>query len=730
MAGGQPSPYTGRFRVPSLSPAEWEDLDKELTIILAPWHQHLSHATSHNISEINDVITQEIRTFLISKPDLFLEKKSKSNNSTTGFISREPRSLQQLRALRSTLQREAHQPGATPEARKEWRACIKAIQDLRHRQEKIKQCKTTKFQEDRYRQDFYWFAKSAIKGTLGKTPGTVAFSKEVADIFYPSTYSTPHTINRDQLGWIPEVDATSFTVPFDTSIIVPGLVKATLARTNKSSSPGPDGIRYGILFNLPSTHHIMATLFTRVLQLGTPPSSWGESNITLIHKKGPEEDPTNFRMIALAPVFGKCFHLILAKRFTNFLLDNKIIDPAVQKAFLPGISGCFEHNIVMQEIIKQARVSKKTLHLTFFDLADAFGSVPHELIRLTLEKHGLPNNIQGYMDKVLDNGWASVNTKSWTSQRFKFARGVFQGDPLSPIIFIWVFNPIIKAITKDPKLGYTIGDHTIATLPFADDFTLLTTHKAKHQKAITTIKKNIESLGMRLKPSKCRNFSLSAGKPTKIPFSIGDSNVPSIADEDQHYLGAKVFFLGKEAEVATELKNKIEEKLQNLDQTHVRNEYKLAVLSRYLIPSLRFILTVHDLTKTTLKGLDSLCDKYAKKWAGIPRSGTNIIIHCPRTLNIPSITHLYKESHALTHTSTRLKGDSIVNNIIDQKIAREGEWKRKTTSACSSEALFQKAISTTSEQLSPKSKLSTTKKKVKDLTKEDSEILHASMTDH
>ena len=232
----------------------------------------------------------------------------------------------------------------------------------------------------------------------------MAFSKEVADNFYPSTYSTPHTINRDQLGWIPEVDPTSFTVPFDTSIIVPGLVKSTLARTTKSSSPGPDGIRYGILHNLPSTHHIMATLFTKVLQLGTPPSSWGESNITLIHKKGPEEDPTNFRMIALAPVFGKTFHLILAKRFTNFLLDNKIIDPTVQKAFLPGISGCFEHNIVMQEIIKQTRVSKKTLHLTFFDLADAFGSVPHEMIKLTLEKHGLPNNIRSYMHNMLDNG--------------------------------------------------------------------------------------------------------------------------------------------------------------------------------------------------------------------------------------------------------------------------------------------------------------------------------------
>ena len=172
--------------------------------------------------------------------------------------------------------------------------------------------------------------------------------------------------------------------------------------------------------------------------------------------------------------------------------------------------------------------------------------------------------------------------------------------------------------------------------------------------------------------------------------------------------------------IVTEIKRKIEEKLKNLDDTKVRNEYKLAVLSRYLIPSLRFILTVHDLNKTSLKSLDTLCDKYTKKWAGLPKSGTNIIIHCSHTMNIPSISHLYKEAHALTHASTRLKGDRKVNNIIDIKIAREGEWTRKTSSVCTSEALFQESSSTTSQHLPPKTKLTTIKQKVKDLTKEDS----------
>ena len=73
-----------------------------------------------------------------------------------------------------------------------------------------------------------------------------------------------------------------------------------------------------------------------------------------------------------------------------------MIDPTVQKAFLPGVSGCTDHNLIMDEVVKTAKTKKKTVHINYFDLADAFGSVEHELIYKTLERNNVPPSLQEY----------------------------------------------------------------------------------------------------------------------------------------------------------------------------------------------------------------------------------------------------------------------------------------------------------------------------------------------
>ena len=132
--------------------------------------------------------------------------------------------------------------------------------------------------------------------------------------------------------------------------------------------------------------------------------------------------------------------------------------------------------------------------------------------------------------------------------------------------------------------------------------------------------------------------------------------------------------------------------IANIDKAMVRNEFKLWIYSNYLLPSKRFMLTIHVLTETHLKLLNTLTDKAIKRWAGLPPSATNALLHMQEGLGVKSISELYREVHTVSHTRTRLKGDAVVNSAINASIRRESDYTRKKSTCVAAENTFLKAL--------------------------------------
>ena len=132
--------------------------------------------------------------------------------------------------------------------------------------------------------------------------------------------------------------------------------------------------------------------------------------------------------------------------------------------------------------------------------------------------------------------------------------------------------------------------------------------------------------------------------------------------------------------------------MENVKKAMGRNDFKLWIYKHYLLPSQRFILTIHVLTETHLKLLDTLTYKAIKKWAGLPPSATNALIHMEEGLNIKSISELYTEANTVSHTRKRLKGDSNVNSVIFASIEKESEYKRKVSTVVEAEARFKVVV--------------------------------------
>ena len=111
---------------------------------------------------------------------------------------------------------------------------------------------------------------------------------------------------------------------------------------------------------------------------------------------------------------------------------------------MESINGCVEHTKLLQEVIQHAKYNKKTLHFSSFDLEDAFGPIPHDLIPIALKHYSVPEKVIGYIEDLYSKLSGKVVTKEWTSVNFNFKKGVFQGDPYSPIIFLICFNPLLQ----------------------------------------------------------------------------------------------------------------------------------------------------------------------------------------------------------------------------------------------------------------------------------------------
>ena len=82
------------------------------------------------------------------------------------------------------------------------------------------------------------------------------------------------------------------------------------------------------------------------------------------------------------------------------MVSNGYINTSHQKAFLEGINGCMEHIKVLQEVIQDAKAKRTTVHISWFDLTDAFGSVSHDLIQFCLKHFHIPEAERKYIHSL------------------------------------------------------------------------------------------------------------------------------------------------------------------------------------------------------------------------------------------------------------------------------------------------------------------------------------------
>ena len=211
------------------------------------------------------------------------------------------------------------------------------------------------------------------------------------------------------------------------------------------------------------------------------------------------------------------------------------------------------------------------------------------------------------------------------------------------------------------------------------------------------VQQKAESMGLTFKPSKFRSLSIQAGKVTDTKFFLLAGNgsdkvyLKTMEDDPHTFLGSNITERNTPADHFDFLKDKLEVKLVNLDKTLVRGEYKLAVYSRYILPSLQFHFSVHSIHKTHLEILDGMARNFLKCWLSFPSRGvTDLGIFHPGIIGLKYPSQVYLEAHVSSFISLKLSDDPVVKEAISCQLQREGAWKKKSSTALECLGIFEK----------------------------------------
>ena len=241
---------------------------------------------------------------------------------------------------------------------------------------------------------------------------------------------------------------------------------SALKDLKKNKSPGFDGItvEFYIFFWMEIKDYFLDCIkeITEIEELSEMQKR-GAIRITL--KKGNRDDLKNYRPITLLNVDLKIITRALSKRLAKVIPN---IVPDCQKA----VSGrrITENIHVVQDLINLVEKNEESVAMLFYDWEKAFDRLSHNFILKTLEKFGFGNKFLTWIKILLYDIRSFVKVNGYETSEFQVQRGVRQGCPLSPLLFVIVSEVLALEIRKNRNIrGYLHNNTEFKILQYADD---------------------------------------------------------------------------------------------------------------------------------------------------------------------------------------------------------------------------------------------------------------------
>lgn len=392
-------------------------------------------------------------------------------------------------------------------------------------------------------------------------------------------------------------------------------IKAVFFSLPKNKSSGPDG--YSAEFFTNCWTIVGAEVSSAVAEFfssGTLLKQWNATSLVLIPKTHNASKVSDFRPISCLNTVYKVISKLLASRLQS-LLPSMISHE--QSAFLSG--RLLSENVLLASEIVQGYNRKyiSPRSMLKVDLRKAFDSVRWDFLLSVLTALGLPPKFIGWIKECVCTPTFSISVNGHSDGFFKSSRGLRQGDPLSPYLFVLVMEVFSKLLHSRYDSGY-ISYHPktstleISHLMFADDVMVFFDGSSSSLHGFyETLDDFAGWSGLRMNREKTQLFhaGLSSSKNAAITsygFPIGSLPV--------RYLGLPLMCRKLRINEYAPLLDKISNKFRTWAVKSLSFAGRTQLIASVIYGTINFWMSTFLLPKGCIKKIESLCARFL--WSG------------------------------------------------------------------------------------------------------------------
>ena len=182
----------------------------------------------------------------------------------------------------------------------------------------------------------------------------------------------------------------------------------------------------------------------------------------------------------------------------------------IQAGFRKG-KGTRDQIANIRWIMEKAREFQKNIYFCFIDNAKTFDCVDHNKLWKILKEMGIANHLTYLLRNLYSGQEATVRTGHGTTDWFQIGTGVHQGCILSPCLFNFYAEYIMRnAGLEEAQAGIKIAGRNLNNLRYADDTTLMAESEEKFKSLLIKVREESEKSDLKLSIQKNEDHGIWA----------------------------------------------------------------------------------------------------------------------------------------------------------------------------------------------------------------------------